>query len=264
MAKQTILTSIYGAHAENLERTFSSFIGKSEAELHAFVLGESLPERRVAGVTYHLVSPENTFGHPYREVCYRRWEYLDELDADYGLVVDGTDVLCLQRLPPFEKLLRGMSVAGCAEHRGGRYIQGQGYTGSYLNAGVTWWDVRQSKSMREMICARGRARCRVIHDDQMTLNEVVHTCCYDDLALLPSQYNYRAFLDVRRRGWPTVRHLDGVVIYHNGTCIERALALRDRKSRASLRPLRPTSPPRSALAHCMLRVLNRFRPHLAE
>ena len=76
--------------------------------------------------------------------------------------------------------------------------------------------------MREEIVKRGRDRFRSV-EDQLTLNEVLHTLYYDQLILLPSQYNYRAFLAPKRiRGWPTVTHLDGVMIYHNSFCIDAA------------------------------------------
>jgi len=263
--RQVVVTSVYGQHAEMLDRTFTSFLQKTDAQLHAFVLGDRLPSNRCDGITYHLIEPDNTFGHPYREACYRRWEYLDLLDTDTALVVDGTDVLCMQPIPPFETLLRGASLAASAEHRGGRYIQGQGYTGVYLNGGVTWWDIPKSRQMRADICARGRTQCRtIVGDNQMSLNDVVQTCYYDDLVVLPSQYNYRAFLHIKRRGWPTVSHLDGVVIYHNGACIEAAKSLEGRKAKAALSPLEYKAPPTSGFGQFLLRARNRLRPHLAE
>ena len=45
------------------------------------------------------------------------------------------------------------------------------------------------------------------------------------MRILPCQYNYRAYLHRRQRGWPTVTHLDGVKIYHNATCMDEAKKL---------------------------------------
>ncbi len=246
-----------------LADTFASFASRIDAELHAFILGSKLPSNQLDGVIYHLIEPDNTFGHPYREVCYRRWEYIDQLDAEYALVVDGNDVLCMQDIPPLESLLRGAAMAACVEHQGGRYIDGQGYTGAYLNGGVTFWNIKKSKEMRQAICKRGRSRYRTLFgDNQMSLNDVVHTRYFDDLTILPSQYNYRAFLNQKQRGWPTVEHLDGIVIYHNGACIEDAKQLKPVQERATLPPMQYEAPPNTPYSRFLRRVRNKFRKHI--
>jgi len=263
--KQVIVTSVFGPDAENLGRTFTSFLGKTDAELHAFVLGNTLPITQEEGIIYHLIEPDHTFGHLYREVCYRRWEYIDLLDATEALVVDGTDVLCMQDLPPFEQLLRGASLAACVEQFGGRYIDGQGYTSSYLNGGVTFWNVAQSREMRAAICERGRSRCRTIYgDNQKSLNDVVHTLYRHDMVILPCQYNYRAFLNCRKKGWPTVHHLDGIVLYHNGTCIDAAKGIQPIQPIATLPPLQPEAAPTGFIGQTLLRIRNRFHPHIVR
>ena len=38
--KEIILTSVFGDHAEQLDRTFTSFAQHTDAELHAFVLSD--------------------------------------------------------------------------------------------------------------------------------------------------------------------------------------------------------------------------------
>ena len=258
--KQVVVTSVFGKHAETLNRTFTSFEGRIDAELHAFILGSKLPPNQLDGVTYHLVEPDNTFGHPYREVCYRRWEYIDMLDAEYALVVDGTDVLCMQNLEPIEKLLKGAAIAACVEHNGGRHIEGQGYTSSYLNGGVTFWNIRKSEQLRQDVCSRGRSRCRTIYgDNQMSLNDVVHTRYFDDLTILPSQYNYRAFLNQKQRGWPTVDHLDGVMLYHNIACIDAAKQILPVKRKADLPALTYKAAPSGVIAQTLTRLRNRLR-----
>ncbi len=265
MRKQVVVTSVFGSDAEKLGRTFTSFASRTDAVLHAFVLGEELPKRRENCVSYHLVAPDHTFGHPYREACYRRWEYIDELEADYALVVDGTDVLCMQDLPPFFDLIRGGSLAACVEQHGGRYIDGQGYTSAYLNGGVTLWNIETSKELRSEICARGRKRCRtIVGDNQMSLNDVVHTRYYKNTVILPSQFNYRAFLNRRKKGWPTVDHLDGVMIYHNGTCIEDAKELMPVAPLACLPPLEYRPPPTGYFDQLLVRIRNRLNWHVVK
>ena len=134
MSREVVLTAVFGTHVDRLHRTFASFARHTKAALHALVVGDALPENPVAGVQYHLVTPDPSFGLPdrgslardverqfrlhWRNACYRRWEYMDQLGADYCLVVDGTDVLCLQELPPIRELLRGAAVAACVEHVG--------------------------------------------------------------------------------------------------------------------------------------------------
>lgn len=253
-----VLTAVFGSHAECLDRTFSSFAQHTQAELHALVVGETLPTQRVSGVQYHLLAPdpalapgpwsyrndaEREFQLLYRNVCYRRWEILDSLGAERCLVVDGTDVLCLQDLPPWKDLLRGAAVAASAEHIANYYLSGQGYTSNFLNAGVTFWDIPRSREIRQEILSRGRAEFRSPGDDQWVFNEVVQTRHYDDLIILPCQFNYRAYVGKRFPGWPTVSTLDGVRIYHNGDCIQEAVALGPVRKVAELPPNLSQIPP---------------------
>lgn len=249
MGREIVLTAVFGAHAERLDRTFTSFARHTGAELHALVIGEALPRNLVPGVNYHLRPPDPAFGPPdprphteearrfqvhFRNACYRRWEFMDELDAEQCLVVDGLDVLCLRALPPFGELLRGAAVAACVEHVGHYYLKGPGYTSNFLNAGVTFWNVGRSKPLRAEILARGRSECRAQGDDQWVFNEVVQTHHYQDLVILPCQFNFRPFLGRPRRGWPAVAHLDGVRIYHNGECVQKAVALTGMEREADL------------------------------
>ena len=198
-----------------------------------------LPKRRLDGITYHRVEPVPDFSHPLREVYFRRIELLDRLEVDHALVVDSYDVLCLQPLPPFEKLLGGADVAACVEHMGARYVLGQGYTANFLNGGVFLWNVPGSRDIRREIVERGRGHFRTVADDQHCINEVLQTRHFDRMRILPCQYNYRGYLNRKQRGWPTVHHLDGVLIYHNATCIEDAKKLGAVKERAELPPLPP-------------------------
>jgi hypothetical protein len=221
-----IVTVAFGHSTEHLDYTFTSFGINQGVPLHAFVLGEKLPERRFPEIEYHLIKPVPDFSHPLREVYFRRMELIDQLDVKYALVVDSYDVLCLQILPPFEKILAGFDMAACVEHPGSRYILGQGFTTNFINGGVFFWNVSASRDVRAEIVARGRSHFRIVADDQLCINEVIQTKYYDRLRVLPSQYDYRAFLKRKQRGWPTVEHLDGVLIYHNGWCIEEARKLR--------------------------------------
>jgi hypothetical protein len=222
MIRSAIVTVAFGRSTENLDHTFTSFAEKNHGvPLHAFILGRELPVKREKGVTYHLVKPVADFSHPLREVYFRRLELIDQLDIDYALVVDSYDVLCLQPLPPFETILAGCDVAACVEHLGSRYVIGQGYTANFLNGGVFFWNVRGSRDIRGDIVERGRSRFRRVADDQHAINEVIQTRFYQRLRILPCQYNYRAYFKREQRGWPTVTHLDGVFIYHNGPCIDQ-------------------------------------------
>jgi hypothetical protein len=236
--RSAIVTLAMGAAVENLDYTFSSFAKCSGAELHAFILDGQLPQRRLPGIEYHLLKPSPDFSHTLREIYYRRLEVLDDLGVRYALTVDSLDVLCLHPLPAFEQLLGNAHVAACVEHLGCRYLIGQGYTSSFLNGGVFLWDVPNSRDIRREIAARGRERFRTIADDQFNLNEVIQTRHYDRLRILPCQYNYRAFLKdtytKKRPGWPVVEHLDGVMIYHNASCIDGVKKLPPLKPRAEL------------------------------
>jgi hypothetical protein len=258
--RQVAMTVVYGAHAERLDRTFTSFVQNAFLELHAFVLGDRLPQRQVPGIRYHLRAPDPRFSHPMRDADFRRWEFLDDLDAAYALVVDGCDALCLQPLPEIPALLRGGWLAAAVEHHGGRRLGGGLYTSNFINAGVTFWDVAASRPLRAEVLARGRRRFRNLIDDQLCLNEVVHARYPERLALLPCQYNFRAYLDRRQPGWPTVSTLDGVVIYHNTYGIEAAKRRMPFKPRADLPPLEPDSGPLSAAQQRWRRWRQRLWP----
>jgi len=236
-----IVTVAFGHSTEKLDYTFLSFAEKNPGiPLHAFVIGSALPQRQLPQITYHLVAPIPDFSHPLREVYFRRHELIDQLDAEFALIVDSYDVLCLQPLPPFEKLLAGLDMAAVTEHMGSRYILGQGYTANFLNGGVTWWNIPKSRDIRSEIITRGKTRFRTVADDQFVINEVVQTKYFDRVRILPSQYNFRPFFRstlkqrVRHRGWPSVDHLDGVLIYHNLTSMDLVKALPGTRNQASM------------------------------
>src|SRR5262249_45200893 len=135
-------------------------------------------------------------------------------------------------------------------------ILGQGYTSTYLNAGVTFWDIPRSAEIRKQIVSRGRAYYRGPFDDQTALNEVMYTSYFDRLAILPPQFNWRACYrrNLRNwqrlfRKWPRIDSLDGVYIYHNQHCVYNvieALQVEHPTPRADLPQLpvdtRPLSP----------------------
>ncbi len=260
--RQVVVTVAFGPFAERLDRTFTSFAQNKFLEPHAFIVGDKLPEKKLPGITYHLRPPDPGFSHPLRDAVYRRWLFIDDLDADYALVVDNQDVLCLQPLPEIPALLRGAVVGTSVEHSGGRYIPGQGYTSSYINCGVTFWHVPSSRRIRQEIVARGRAHFRNI-DDQRSINEVVQTRYYDQMILLPCQYNYRAFLaPARGPRWPTVTHLDGVKIYHNSACIEAAKRILPVKPLADLPDLPADPAPLTPRQQFQRRLKERLKPHI--
>ena len=262
--RRAIVTVAYGPAREKLDHTFSSFARCTNAELHAYILGTQLPQRQVPGIQYHLLAPIPDFSHPLREVYYRRLEVLDELGADYVMTVDSFDVLCLQPLPPLEDLLGNADVAACVEHQGGRYLLGQGYTSSFLNGGVFVWNVPRSRDIRAEIVARGRSHFRTLADDQFCLNEVIQTKYFDRLRILPCQYNYRAYLRGTykkiRPGWPIVKHLDGVAIYHNATCIPGVKKMPSFKPRADLPALPADGRPLTPWEQFWRRLWNKFKP----
>jgi len=229
-----IVTVAYGHSTERLDHTFTSFAINANVPLHAFVIGDHLPHRRIEGITYHLVQPDPSFLHPLREVYFRRLELIDELDVDIALVVDSYDVLCLQRLLPFDQILGAADFAACVEHMGSRYVAGQGYTANFLNGGVFFWQIPRSQDVRREIVARGKCHFRTVADDQFCINEVIQTKHYERLRILPCQYNYRAYFGRRQRGWPTVSHLDGVLIYHNAACMDDTKRLLPVRNRADL------------------------------
>jgi hypothetical protein len=259
-----IVTVAMGAATERLDYTFLSFARKNPGlPLHAFILGKALPQRQFPEITYHLLPPIPDYSHPLREVYFRRMEVLDSLDIDYALTVDCFDVLCLQPLPPFERLLGNAHVAGCVEHLGGRYILGQGYTSNFLNGGVMLWDVPRSRDIRQEILARGKSHFRTVADDQHCLNEVVQSKYFDRLRILPCQYNFRAHLRRKQRGWPTVAHLDGVVVFHNAACIATAKEL-SVKSRAEVPSLPVDGRPLTPREVFWRRLRNRLKPWIVK
>ena len=262
--KSVVMTVVFGPPTEKLDYTFLSFAKNTGLELHAFILAEKLPERRFPPIHYHLVKPTSDFSHPLREVYFRRYELLDELGAEYAVIVDCYDVLCLQPLPELPHLVGAAALAACVELSGGRYILGQGYTSSYLNAGVTYWNVPKSREIRARIVARGRSSFRNLVDDQICLNEVVQTCYYDQLRILPCQYNFRANFRVPQRGVPMVDHLDGVVVYHNSASMELAKKLVGPKAKAELPELPRDPAPVTPFGQSWRRLKQRLRPHIVD
>ncbi len=260
--RQAVVTVASGGHAERLDKTFTSFAQNPFLELHAFVIGDQLPQRQLPGIHYHLEPPDPRFLLPMREIYYRRMVLIDKLGVDFAVVVDNHDVLCMQRIPELPALLRGAAVGACVEHDGGKYVAGQGYTSSYFNAGVTFWNVAASRQIREDVYARGRARFRSV-EDQLTLNEVVHTRYYDQMIILPCQYNYRPCLAPKKvRHWPTVTHLDGVRIYHNVYSLEAARKLLPVRAKALLSDFPPDRGPLTAFQQFLRRVQHRLlTPH---
>ena len=264
-ARSAIVTVAFGHSTENLDYTFTSFARYNPGiPLHAFIIGSSLPKRQLPEIQYHLVSPQNDFSHPLREVYFRRLELIDDLHVDYALVVDSYDVLCLQTLPSFEKLLGDSDAAACVEHMGARYVLGQGYTANFLNGGVFFWKVPSSRDIRREITARGRAHFRTVADDQYCTNEVIQTRHYDRLRILACQYNFRAHYKFQQRGWPGVSHLDGVVIYHNATCMDAVKKLGAVKSKAELSSLPKDSQPLTARQQFWRRVRTRLQKHVIK
>lgn len=260
-SRPAIVTVAFGHSTEHLDYTFTSFARHNPGvPLHAFILGGSLPKRQLPEIQYHLVAPQDDFSDPLREVYFRRLELIDELSADVVLVVDSYDVLCLQPLPDFQQLLGTSDVAACVEHMGARYVLGQGYTANFLNGGVCFWRLPASRDMRREITARGRARFRTVADDQHCINEVLQTKYYDRLRILPCQYNFRPHYRIRRRGWPTVSSLDGVMIYHNATCMDAVRKLGAVKPRADLPSLAPDLHPLTARQRFWRRLRLRLQP----
>ena len=263
--RSAIVTVAIGQATEKLDYTFTSFAQHNPGiPLHAFILGSALPQRRLPEITYHLVAPVPDYSHPLREVYFRRHALIDQLEVDYALIVDCFDVLCLQPLPPFERIVGDFAIAAATEHAGSRYILGQGYTSNYLNGGVTFWNVPRSREIRREIVERGRSHFRTVADDQYVINEVVQTKYYDQLRILPCQFNFRAHLNLKQRGWPSVTHLDGVLIYHNATCMDAAKQLSPIKAKASLPPLPSDRHPLTPREQFWRRLRTRLAPHVAR
>ncbi|MBI5387578.1 MAG: hypothetical protein HZA90_23200 [Verrucomicrobia bacterium] len=264
LSRSAIVTVAFGHSIEHLDHTFTSFAKCDGVPLHAFILGEHLPEKRQPEIQYHLVKPVNDFSHPLREVYFRRMELIDDLEVDFALVVDSYDVLCVQPLPPFAELLAGASLAGCVEHLGCRYVLGQGYTANFINGGVIFWNLKASLDIRREIIQRARTHFRTVADDQWCLNEVVQTKYYNRLRILPCQYNFRSYLKRKQRGWPTVDHLDGVVIYHNATCMDEAKKLLPAKPVATLPDLESDGHPLTPREQFWRRLRTRLTPHVVK
>jgi hypothetical protein len=270
MGRQVIITTVFGSGAEQLGATFGTFGIQPDTELHAFVIGSSLPSNRISKIQYHLVEPDPRFVSVRRNALFRRWLLPDQLKAEYALVVDGTDVICVRPLPSFENLLRGASLAAATEWGGPVAIPGQGYTSTYLNAGITFWHLPSSKQMRAEIVERGRRHYRGPFDDQTALNEVMLTRYFEKVVILGSQFNWRAFYkkNYRRtwrngwKGWPRVDSLDGVCLYHNQFCLEAVLeAIRAAppSARAELPDLPEDRQPLSGWTMFSRRLLHRLR-----
>jgi hypothetical protein len=228
--RQVIVTTVFGSGANHLEKTFTSFRRIPDTELHVFIYGEELPATPLPGLHYHLVKADPRYLSVRRDALFRRWVWPDQLDAEFALVVDGTDVICLQDLPRFDKILRGAKVAAATEWGKPIRIRGQDYTSTYINAGITFWNLPASREIRQEIARRGSAEYRGEYDDQTVINEVLHTKHFDDLIILPSQYNWRAaYRKNQRVGIPPVRFwprrdcLDGVYLYHNAGCLDEVL-----------------------------------------
>jgi hypothetical protein len=265
MKRSAIVTVAFGHSTERLDYTFLSFAEKNPGvPLHAFVIGDHLPARRLPQIQYHLVAPVPDFSHPLREVYFRRMLLIDELDVDYALVVDSFDVLCLQPLPPFGQLVGDAALGAVTEHLGARYLMGQGYTANFLNCGVVFWNVPASRAIRQEIVERGRTHFRTVADDQFCLNEVVQTKHFDAVRILPCQYNYRCHIaGVKQRTWATVEHLDGVKIFHNATGIDAAKQMSP-KAQASLPALSRDAGPLTEREQFFRRVRNRLKPHIIK
>lgn len=260
--RQAIITVVYGSHGEQLNRTFTSFLQNGFAELHAFIIGDRLPSQRIDGIQYHLEPPDASYSHPMRDADFRRWLFPDKLDVEFALVVDGNDALCLRPLPPIPQLLRGASVGAVVEHSGGRYLENRLYTANFLNAGVTFWHVPSTRQLRRDIVDRGRTSFRNLTDDQLCFNELLQTRYLDDLIILPNQYNYRAFINQWSKGWPRVKSIDGVRIYHNAACIETVKAMLPVADHATLSPLANDGGAISPAHQWWRRLRQRLKPHI--
>lgn len=263
--RSAVVTVAFGHSTEHLDYTFLSFAERNPGlALHAFILGDKLPQQQLPQIQYHLTPTVPDFSHPLREVYFRRMALIDELDVDYAVVVDSYDVLCLQTLPPLDELLGNCAVAGCVEHMGGRYVMGQGYTSNFLNCGVMFWNLTASREIRREIVARGKSRFRLPADDQYAVNEILQTKYYDRLRILPCQFNYRSYFLKKQQGWPTVEHLDGVLIYHNAVCMDEAKRLAPVRPKAVLPELEPDGRPLTPREQFWRRARQRFVPWVVK
>jgi|SRR5882724_2088684 len=256
--RQAVITTVFGSAIDRLNWTFRSFAQNKFLELHAFIIGNRLPLKQYPEINYHLCPPDERFLHPFRDCQHHRFLFPDLLDIEYAMVVDGTDVLCLQGLPEIPELLRGASVGASVEYRGGsRLVCGTGCS-NYMNDGVSFWHMPSSQKIRQAIFDRGLSMFRTLWDDQESFNDVINAQ-YDKLIILPCQYNYRGFLNLRRHGWPTVTNLDGVKIYHNGTCIKAAKKLLPVAPMPVLKPLPEDKIPPTRLQQVWRRYRHSFK-----
>jgi len=74
--------------------------------------------------------------------------------------------------------------------------------------------------------------------------------------------HFRAHYRLRQRGWPTVDSLDGVLIYHNSSCVEEAKKLIPAKLYAELPPLVPDLEPLTKSQKFWRKVQLRRKPHI--
>lgn len=257
---QVAVTVVFGEHIEKLDLTFTSFLLNQHLELHAFILGDKLPNNIVPRITYHLKDFDSTYSNPIRDADFRRWEFIDELKADYAIVVDGLDVLCLQPIPELPNLLRGAAVGACMEHPSGRYLDGKIYCGNFLNAGVTIWNIQKSRQIRNDIIRHGRVRYRNNVDDQLSLNEVIYAKYLDELIILPCVYNYRAYYRRHKWGWPTCQNFDGVRIYHHDEW-RKAKCCVPVKAHPPMVKLKPDRGPIGNWKQLLRRLSQRLKPH---
>jgi len=88
---------------------------------------------------------------------------------------------------------------------------------------------------------------------------VVQTLYYEDLIILPCQYNYRYCFGMKRRNWPTVDSLDGVKIYHNKLCADEAKKSLPIKEKADLPVLEPRRAPKTKSEEYFMRLKNRIK-----
>ncbi|HEX4646459.1 MAG TPA: hypothetical protein VH598_12715, partial [Verrucomicrobiae bacterium] len=83
--------------------------------------------------------------------------------------------------------------------------------------------------------------------------------------ILPDQYNFRCFLKpTRQRGFPSVANLDGVMIYHNATCMDAVKKLPPVKPRATLPGLVADGRPLTPSEQFWRRFRNKFKPWIVK
>lgn len=126
---------------------------------------------------------------------------------------------------------------------------------------MVFWNLLASRGIREEIVARGPSHFRTVADDQFCLNEVVQTKYFDQLRILPCQFNYRShILNVRQSAIATVGHLDGIMIYHNARCMDLAKQLRPVRPKAQLPELEPDGKPLTKREMFWRRVGQKLKP----